>query len=758
MSKLVSELGKAARKMNTSLVSQDTKSNVPNTVDFSYLPEDMVIGKDMKNIMAELEEHGHSILEVLDKISFEERVQDLFKQYIAEYSDQSCRIAVVGQMKAGKSAFVNAFIGRSTLLPSDVNPWTAVVTRLHFGSAVDENESIKFSFFEENEWQKIAEGGGRLRELVQRFLPGFETKRLIHQLQEMRTRAQQRLGEEFYNILGQGHQYDIVTPEIIRRYVCAGEYWDLNGNNSEVGRYSDVTEAADIYLKPFPFCYPSTIIDTPGTNDPFFVRDEITCQNLNDADIFIVVLHAQQALSITDLGLLRILQGLHKQRIIIFINRIDQLNNWQEDSADIKAHVEYILKKEFPNINFPVIVGSALWGQQALSNALNEPAEGSNATGMDANSDNNLEIIDYLTNEQIRSGLFMSSGLPEVAKTISQLMLRANAKASIGKIISNLNLALNAANTVLKNNIKTTETAIQRLQDPDTYLNVEAQALNNKINYALEVIAKSASWYAQYEQYLSDLIIRILDIFRTKLNEVIITYAESEIENLKTSVKQGKKFKVWNLDTVQIRQKLEEEFYSICKESATQINSVQEAAIIDLKKLLKEAFPSMDNSFLNLENIFEREPYLSAVALNHKVSLDLDRSWWKHWWSRQDDSDKWSKELFHLIQQEFFPMVERLAESANSELKESMGDALRNFSTLKYTVTKMLQQYIQDLQDQSKQMVNSGNSARYSDAQNSLLARYQDQVTYYKNQIGYVETIAHKIKLLQGRYTSLTAD
>src|SRR5262249_12565779 len=47
-------------------------------------------------------------------------------------ADLVCRIAVIGQVKAGKSSFVNALVGRPGLLPADVNPWTTAVTKLHF--------------------------------------------------------------------------------------------------------------------------------------------------------------------------------------------------------------------------------------------------------------------------------------------------------------------------------------------------------------------------------------------------------------------------------------------------------------------------------------------------------------------------------------------------------------------------------------------------------------------------------------------------
>src|ERR1700747_3388677 len=71
-------------------------------------------------------------------------------------ADLVCRIAVIGQVKAGKSSFVNALVGRPGLLPADVNPWTTVVTNLHFNcSQAPDGVAGAFRFFDPDEWEDI---------------------------------------------------------------------------------------------------------------------------------------------------------------------------------------------------------------------------------------------------------------------------------------------------------------------------------------------------------------------------------------------------------------------------------------------------------------------------------------------------------------------------------------------------------------------------------------------------------------------------
>ena len=64
---------------------------------------------------------------------------------------------------AGKTSLINAMIGAPNLLPTDVNPWTSVVTSLHINTPSPElNVKAKFKFFDNAEWEKLVSNGGRI--------------------------------------------------------------------------------------------------------------------------------------------------------------------------------------------------------------------------------------------------------------------------------------------------------------------------------------------------------------------------------------------------------------------------------------------------------------------------------------------------------------------------------------------------------------------------------------------------------------------
>ena len=65
-------------------------------------------------------------------------------------------VTVLGQVKSGKTSLINAMAGWADLLPSDVNPWTSVVTSLHLAPGREKKETgAKFKFMTEDEWDGV---------------------------------------------------------------------------------------------------------------------------------------------------------------------------------------------------------------------------------------------------------------------------------------------------------------------------------------------------------------------------------------------------------------------------------------------------------------------------------------------------------------------------------------------------------------------------------------------------------------------------
>ncbi len=174
----------------------------------------------------------------------EPKSKPLVTDALAKITRMSLRIAVVGQIKSGKSTFINAFVRHPRLLPTAVTPWTTAVTNLHFSQPPPAEGAVRFSFMSANEWNEIAHGAGRFRELTQRLVPGFEPSILQSETFALAERARQKLGSDFEQLIGRAHLFKSLAPGLLEQYLCSGEY----SGSDRIGRYSEITRSADLYL------------------------------------------------------------------------------------------------------------------------------------------------------------------------------------------------------------------------------------------------------------------------------------------------------------------------------------------------------------------------------------------------------------------------------------------------------------------------------------------------------------------------------
>ncbi len=340
-----------------------------------------------------------------------------------ELENSTCCVAFAGQVKAGKSTLINVLVEEPGLLPADINPWTTVITRLHFGVPGKPQSGASFTTFNHDEWRRLSIGG-RTRELTERLFPDFDWKALNSQVDSMQERARRKLGPRFEELLGTEHTFPELTPGLLNRYVGAGNHGIEEHAPGAEGEFSDITKLADVYLDLGAFSFPTVLVDTPGVNDPFLVRDEITRQNLQAADICVIVLTARQPLSTADLGLLRTLRGLKKDRLVIFVNKVDQIGGGESVLSELHDHVSAILKREFPSARIPIVFGSAIWARQAMTSSVNGSPEPLNDSSQDASIfawPSHDEIADTVAAETF----FQKSGVSSLALAISELMQAA---------------------------------------------------------------------------------------------------------------------------------------------------------------------------------------------------------------------------------------------------------------------------------------------------------------------------------------------
>jgi hypothetical protein len=371
---------------------------------------------------------------------------------VALLEKQICHIAFIGQINSGKSSLINAFVEKPALLPTEITPWTTVVTNLYFGIP-NAPRGAMFEFFDRNEWDQLASGNPQLRELTERVLPDFDWTAMRRQIEAMRAEAERRLGLRFEDMLGQRHAEAEITTELLERYVCAESIFGAGEGRPVIGEFAMITKAAHLYFGLDSFFYPTVVIDTPGINDPFLVRDEITRQNLVRANIFVVVVTARQPLSLADVDLLRLLRGLNKSRIIIFVNKIDEMEDFPSMREAIVARIKGVLDREFPGADIPIVFGSAKFALAALgATAQNPPGEDLQAQSL------------WAPDSAVRSTIgaedaLMRSGVPALALAVSERM-------QIGPIADGVRFATAALAALARNRCTAAEGGALGLTSP----------------------------------------------------------------------------------------------------------------------------------------------------------------------------------------------------------------------------------------------------------------------------------------------------
>lgn len=232
-------------------------------------------------------------------------------------------IGVIGQMKCGKSTFLNAFIFEDDILPAAITPMTAALTVITYGS----EKKIRAEFYTSDEWaeQKMQ----AKRDLSEAETPLEESK--IKAAKDLVTQSVS-LGDQLTLLLNTSKEDSL---DNLIEYVGAE------------GKYVSITKSVTIYY-PKDYLKGVEIVDTPGFNDPIVAREERTKNFLKKADVVLMMMYAGRPYSVQDRDIL--FNQIHQcgiGKVLIGINKYDipysdptQPLNEQEISNYVKQELQ----------------------------------------------------------------------------------------------------------------------------------------------------------------------------------------------------------------------------------------------------------------------------------------------------------------------------------------------------------------------------------------------------------------------------------
>ena len=242
----------------------------------------------------------------------------LTNQYISEFQDmeskmrdninsimeekRTMKIGIVGEVKAGKSSFLNALLfDGEDVLPKAPTPMTAALTKISYS----ETPVTKIHFYNNSDWSAVEEKDRRYKEMVERdyakYTERLEKRKMagiegkisadIKSLNKMSYEEFEKKQRKNYPVaeyschelieMTQSNGIDVYKylsdePKIISSKDAAGGYMnELQDYVGSKGRFTPIVKYTEIQLNN-DMLKGIEVIDTPGMNDPIISRSFVT--------------------------------------------------------------------------------------------------------------------------------------------------------------------------------------------------------------------------------------------------------------------------------------------------------------------------------------------------------------------------------------------------------------------------------------------------------------------------------------------------
>ena len=239
------------------------------------------------------------------------------EEIIKKLESDILTIGVIGQIKCGKSTFLNAFVFEDDILPAATTPMTASLSIITYG----EEKKVVAEFYTKDEWaeQKLTAA----RDVSEVEGDDLEVAK-IKAAKELVEKSD-KLGNSLEKLLGKTQNDSF---ESLLEYVGVD------------GKYVSITKSVHIYY-PKEYLKGVEIVDTPGMNDPIVSREERTKEFLNKADVVLMMIYAGRPFDATDHTIL--FENVRKcgiGKVLIGINKYDIPYMNGDSEEDIKNYVE----------------------------------------------------------------------------------------------------------------------------------------------------------------------------------------------------------------------------------------------------------------------------------------------------------------------------------------------------------------------------------------------------------------------------------
>jgi hypothetical protein len=486
------------------------------------------------------------------------------------------------------------------------------------------------------------------------------------------------------------------------------------------------------------------------------VRDEITRSALESADIYVVVLTARQALSSADVALLRILRGLHKERIAVFINRIDELGDVVRDTPQIVQHVRAGLRREFPGTEIPIVAGSAHWAKLAISGNDDDIKTGLTpqtiAYAAQIASRGANPALPALNmerpKEQLTQALLASSGLPALTDVLANLTPRSHASQVLRQIHASFSELVHVYGNAARHELEglATEGRLEdaSLKEGEEELRIIAGEIEENDRLTISLHSLVVDLQARTDQLIEDHCERMKDL----LQDVVQVYSEMECANFRQFLEGGRRTRVWRCHSTSLRRRLEECLLNAYAAAELDIRNLEGYIFPKLKEMLREAHPRWADEHEGQGEGTRGSPP-SLNVLGTVVTLDLDEPWWKRWLMGPRSVNEQVYQLDRLITLEFYAITDALVASARGQLKAHQSSALDKATKIYLGLVELFQEQSTAQLGRMRVLI----SARDAFQKGELLDKRNARTAELKRQLTTADDVRARLGLLSQKWS-----
>lgn len=290
---------------------------------------------------------------------------DNFKSDANYLLDQNrkLRIGITGQIKVGKSSFLNSllFEGKD-LLPKAATPMTAALTIISYA----EKPRAEIQFYNAEEWEAITERAKEYDAIVEEEIKRNRSMNIEITPQEAENSANIPVEvKSAKELVDMAHENGIRVAEYfgetetIASDTVDGLIGKLNNYVGAEGKYTPLVKSSRLYINNEGIKN-IEVVDTPGMNDPIVSRGRKTREFLGKCDVVFLLSYAGQFMDSSDIGVLtQNLPAKGIRNVVLVASKFDSVlldeGSKYQGLKKAAANVYHKLKKQAESTILPLL-------------------------------------------------------------------------------------------------------------------------------------------------------------------------------------------------------------------------------------------------------------------------------------------------------------------------------------------------------------------------------------------------------------------